>query len=346
MGQCGPARGAGSTRSVVRALALGIAGALIFTGCTVERYWGGEKVADNGKAKIGLVTKTDTNPYFVLLRNAARQQARKHGVEFSALAGRFDGDNAGQVTAIENLVQQGATTILITPNSSTGVLAAIDQARAKGVMVLALDTATEPENAVDGTIATDNTEAGEKQGRYVRAALGNTEPQLLMIDGTPGSSVDTERHTGFLRGFGMKEGDRRILGADSANGDQNMAQEAAENLLQRARSVNSVYTMNEPTARGFNAALQGSGLDPIVGSIDGGCQGVSNVRSGQIDATVMQFPAKMAQLGVDAAVEHAKSGKKVSGFHNTGSIVITDKPMPGVPSKNTEWGEKNCWGDT
>lgn len=103
---------------------IGAATLAVTSGCTVERHWGGSAStgAGGGKAKIGLVTKTNTNPYFVELRNAASAAAQAQGADFVALAGQFDGDNDGQVRAIENLMQQGATTILITPNSSTGVL--------------------------------------------------------------------------------------------------------------------------------------------------------------------------------------------------------------------------------
>jgi fructose transport system substrate-binding protein len=52
----------------------------------------------------------------------------------------------------------------------------------------------------------------------------------------------------------------------------------------------------------------------------------------------------MAMLGVDAAAEYVKSGKKPSGFQNTGSMVITDRPVPGIPSQDTTWGLQNCWG--
>ena len=76
-----------------------------------------------------------------------------------ALAGRFDGDNEGQVTAIENLVRQGVSGILITPSSTGGVLGAIKSARQQGVVVIALDTATEPEDVVDATFATNNKQA-------------------------------------------------------------------------------------------------------------------------------------------------------------------------------------------
>ncbi|TVT61758.1 sugar ABC transporter substrate-binding protein [Amycolatopsis rhizosphaerae] len=316
------------------------------SGCTVERHWGGSTGAGGGKTKIGLITKTNTNPYFVELRNAASTAAKAQGADFVALAGQFDGDNDGQVRAIENLMQQGATTILITPNSSTGVLDAIDRARRSGILVIALDTATEPASAVDATFATDNVAAGREQGQYVKAALGGTPAKLIMIDGTAGSTVDTYRHNGFLEGIGLRDGDPAIAGREPANGDQSIAQQKMENLLQRDADINAVYTMNEPTARGAYAALQSRGLAGrvVMGSIDGGCQGVQNVRDGLYQATVMQFPRKMAERGVAAAVEYARTGKKPNGFIDTGSVVITDRPMPGVPSQDTTWGLQNCWG--
>ncbi|WP_307795889.1 substrate-binding domain-containing protein [Amycolatopsis sp. 195334CR] len=332
-------------------LTAGLAVAVLVSagGCTVERHWGGNTNSGGGggKAKVGLVTKTDTNPYFVELRAAASAAAQANGADFSALAGQFDGDNDGQVRAIENLMQQGATTILITPSSSTGVLDAIDRARKSGVLVIALDTATEPAEAVDATFATDNFAAGQQQGAYVKAALGGAQPKLFMVDGTAGSTVDTQRHTGFLSGIGLADGAPEIKGATPANGDQSTAQQGVENLLQRTTDINAVYTMNEPMGRGTYAALKARGLTGqiVMGSIDGGCEGVQNVRDGQYAATVMQFPKKMAEQGVLAAVEYAKTGKKPTGFNNTGSVVITNKPMPGVESRNTDWGLQNCWGE-
>lgn len=329
------------------ALAMVAALAVTSAGCTVERHWGGgSNAGGGGKAKVGLVTKTDTNPYFVELRASAKAAAEANGAEFSALAGQFDGDNDGQVRAIENLMQQGANTILITPSSSTGVLDAIDRARKAGVLVIALDTATEPDTAVDATFATDNFEAGRRQGAYVKAVLAGKPPKLFMVDGTAGSTVDTQRHTGFLKGIGLTDASPEIKGKTPANGDQSLAQQGVENLLQRTTDINAVYTMNEPMGRGTYAALQARGLvnQIVMGSIDGGCEGVKNVRDGQYAATVMQFPKKMAEQGVLAAVEYAKTGKKPSGFVDTGSAVITDKPIPGVESQDTKWGLENCWG--
>jgi fructose transport system substrate-binding protein len=295
---------------------------------------------------VGLVTKTEVNPYFVKLRQAATAEAKAKGVTLIARAGKFDGDNEGQVAAMESLISAGAKGILVTPSNSSGVLNIVKKAREKGIIVLALDTATDPADAVDATFATDNFQAGVQQGQYARAALGSKTAKLAMLDGTPGGTVDTFRHNGFLKGFGIKEGDPVIVGKQDTNGQQDKGQTGMENLLSAHPDINVVYTINEPAAEGAYAAIRSAGKTKsiVLTSIDGGCLGVQYVKAHKIWATVMQFPKKMAAQGVDAVVEYAKTGKKPSGFIDTGSFIITGKPLPGVSSKDIEFGTKNCWG--
>ena len=87
-----------------------------------------------------------------------------------------------------------------------------------------------------------------------------------------------------------------------------------ENCLQRAPDINVVYTINEPAAAGAYRAIRAAGREKniLIVSVDGGCAGVRNVKAGVIGATSQQYPLKMASLGVEAAVEYAKTGKKVS----------------------------------
>ena len=121
--------------------------------------------AESDQIQIGLITKTEVNPFFVKMRQAAEAEAKKHGAKLIARFGKFDGDNEGQVAAIENMISAGVKGILITPSNSTGVLGAVKKARDKGILVIALDTATDPADAVDATFATDNFEAGVLQGQ-------------------------------------------------------------------------------------------------------------------------------------------------------------------------------------
>ncbi|WP_206956390.1 sugar ABC transporter substrate-binding protein [Trinickia acidisoli] len=295
---------------------------------------------------VGLITKTDTNPFFVKMKEGAQAAATKDGAKLLTAAGRFDGDNSSQVTALENMTTAGAKAILITPSDTKAIVPSIKKARAAGVMVIALDTPTDPQSATDALFATNNFEAGKLIGAYAKKALGNKPAKIATLDLAPGISVGILRHNGFLEGFGIKQGDPSIVCSQDTRGDQSKGQAAMENCLQKAPDINVVYTINEPAAAGAYRALQtaGKAKNVLIVSIDGGCEGVRDVKAGEIAATAQQYPLKMAALGVDAGVEYAKTGKKVSGYKDTGVTLITDKPMPGVDSKDTAFGLQNCWG--
>jgi len=326
----------------------------LIAGCTATKSGSGGGSGGGGSSgtiKIGLITKTDSNPYFISMRNAATAEAKKMGASLTAAAGTQDGDNDSQVTAVQNMIAAGVKGILITPNDSKAIVPTLLDAQSKGVFVAALDTQTDGNKGVDATWATDNTKAGEEQGAYVKAALGSKKPVVALLDLQPGVSVGDQRHNGFLTGMGLKDNSPEIAGRQDTNGDQGKGQTAMENLLQKNQNINAVYTINEPAAIGAATALKNAGKTDsvIVGSIDGGCAGVTAVKNGQIAATVMQFPSKMAVAGVDAAVAFIKDGTKpdvpASGFIDTGVQLITDKPLGGLDSKDTTWGLDNCWGD-
>jgi fructose transport system substrate-binding protein len=341
-----------ATSRTVRAVAVtALAMPVLLTGCTATKSGSDSGSGDSGTLKIGLITKTDSNPYFISMRDAAQAEADKVGAELTAAAGTADGDNDSQVTAVQNMIASGVTAILITPNDSKAIVPTLLAAQEKGIFVAALDTQTEGNEGVDATWATDNTKAGEQQGAYVKAALGSTTPVLAMLDLQPGVSVGDQRHSGFLSGMGLTDDSPEIAGTENTSGDQGKGQTAMENLLQKNPNINSVYTINEPAAIGAATALENAGKTDsvIVGSIDGGCAGVQAVKDGKIAATVMQFPAKMAVAGVDAAVDFAKDGTKPTvpdtGYIDTGVQLITDKPLGDLDSQDTAWGLDNCWGD-
>ena len=316
---------------------------------------GGAMAQSNPPVVIGLITKTETNPFFVKMKEGADAEAKAKGAKLLSGAGKTDGDNAGQVTAMENMIAAGAKTILITPSDSKAIVPAIKKAREKGVMVIALDSPTDPVDATDALFATDNYQAGVLIGQYAKAALGAKPAKIVTLDLFPGHPVGAQRHNGFLKGFGLAAPDAKSneLGKDAAivcmadsYGDRAKGQTAMENCLQKAQDVNVVYTINEPAAAGAYNALKKAGKEKgvIIVSVDGGCAGIKDVGAGVIAATSQQYPLKMASMGVAAGVDYAKTGKKVSGYTDTGVTLIAAKPMPGVESKDVKTGTELCWG--
>jgi fructose transport system substrate-binding protein len=319
--------------------------------------------AAEDKVIVGLITKTNTNPFFVKMREGAEAKAKELGMELRSFAGKVDGDNQTQVEAVESLIAAGAKGILITPSDSRAIVPTIEKARKAGLLVIALDTPLEPATAADATFATDNFKAGELIGQWAKATLGDkaASAKIALLDLNKNQiSVDVARDQGFLKGFGIDladpkrtgdEKDPRIVGNDVTQGAEEGGRKAMETLLQKDPGVNVVYTINEPAAAGAYQALKAVGKEKgvLIVSVDGGCPGVKNVKSGVIGATSMQFPLLMASKGVEAVTDYAKSGKKPAAtpgldFFNTGVELITDKPAAGLPSTSSDEGLKKCWG--
>ncbi|PZS28730.1 MAG: sugar ABC transporter [Pseudonocardiales bacterium] len=324
---------------------------LVVAGCGS----GSKSSSKGGQVTVGLITKTDTNPFFVKMKEGAAKEAKAKDVKLLTGAGKFDGDNAGQVTAFENMVAAGVKGILITPSDTKAIVPTIEKARKKGILVIALDTPTDPQSAVDALFATDNYKAGQLIGQYAKAVEGSKRVKIATLDLAPGITVGILRHNGFLNGFGNSgitaqtknlASDPNVVCSADTQGDQAKGQTAMENCLQKAPDINLLYTINEPAALGAYTALKAAGKekDVLIVSVDGGCTGVRGIRDGKITATSQQYPLKMASLGVDAIVDYAKTGKKVSGYTDTGVTLIALKPASGVDSKDVTFGLANCWG--
>lgn len=314
------------------------------------------------EAIIGLITKTNTNPFFVKMREGAKAKAEEMGVELRTFAGKYDGDNEAQIEAIESLVAAGAKGILITPSDPVGLADTVRRAREAGVLVIALDTPFDPPESADATFATDNFRAGELIGQWAAAKMGDTSTaKIATLDLSEAQiTVDVLRNQGFLKGFGVDvkdinrmydEDDPRIVGGDSTMGSEEGGRTAIENLMQKDPGINVIHTINEPAAAGAYEGLKAFGMagKVLIVSVDGGCPGVQNVKEGIIGATSMQFPLRMASLGVEAVVEFAKSGKKPEnteglGFFDTGVELVTDEPVEGIPSITSDEAMAKCWG--
>lgn len=299
---------------------------------------------------VGLITKQETNPFWVTMREVAQDTAGSNDVELLTATGSSDVDVDSQVAALQEMTAAGADGILIAPADSTAVVPAIEKAREAGVRVIAVDTPTDPRSAVDALYATDNTRAGELVGRYAaaKAEQRGFEPRIAMLDLAPGISSGQLRHDGFLAGFGIGADDPQPASVDT-EGDQARARTGMERLLAADPGINIVYTVNEPAAFGAVEALRAAGRnldDVIVVSVDGGCEAIKNgVRPGDIDATSQQYPENMAREGVLALAAAARGGAAPTGELDTGVQLITGDPAPGVESRDVAFGVRNCWGD-
>lgn len=322
----------------------------------------GAAAAQEAPIAACLITKTETNPFFVKMREGAEAAAAANNIELYNYAGREDGDHESQVQAIETCIANGVSGILLVPSDSSAIVSSVQAARDAGILVITLDTPLNPIDAADATLATDNFEAGRLIGQWAAATLGaeaaNARIAMLDLDVSQ-PTVDVLRNQGFLTGFGIDVGDPnvigdetdpRIAGNDVTQGNEEGGRRAMESILAASPDVNVVYAINEPAAAGGYQALQAMGMsDVLIVAVDGGCAGVQNVADGVIGATSQQYPLDMARLGIEAIARYAADGTlpintEGKDFVDTGVRLITDRPAEGVPSISTEEGLQLCWG--
>jgi fructose transport system substrate-binding protein len=312
------------------------------------------------------------------MQAGAKKAGDENGVDITIASGKQEGDDQGQITAIENAIAQGQKGILITP-MSVNVNSAIKKARDAGLYVIALDTPTDPPDAVDITFATDNCVAGEAIGQWTGGKLDGAKATIaqLVIFNDRVVSVDYCRANGFLKGLGVevpdpkdmnsaaktgkyttgKGGDYEIVCVEATAASQEGGQKGMENCLAKNPDINVVYTINEPTAQGADAALSAAGKTPgkdvYVVSVDGGRAGVQSVIDGGIQATSQQYPLKMAEEGVKAIKTVAEGGTPPAPtsadgtFFDTGVTLCTNDPMDTVtaaPQKDAQYCLDNAWG--
>jgi fructose transport system substrate-binding protein len=332
---------------------------------------GGGSGGSGSGTKVALILKEFTNPYWISMENSAKTEANKLGVDLQVTAGNSDDDTSSQINQIDQAIAAGDKGIIIALNGDA-VNSALQQAKSEGLVVVALDTPPIPASAADVTYATDNTQAGTLDGKWMAAKLGGRNADIAMLDDLANQviTVDVDRDHGFLTGMGIPVGNQNLNGQEpksghytggkggsysiacqlATNGAQTGGQSAMETCLSKDSNINVVYAINEPAAEGAAHALSAAGKTGVtVVAIDGGCSNLPFVANGQIGATAGQFPGKMAVEGVDAIANFAKSGKKPTNqagqdFFNTGTQLYTDSPQAGVTSITSAAAKKQCWG--
>ena len=321
----------------------------------------------SGPTGITLITKDPSNPFWTAMIDGARAGAEGQQVALTFESGRDQTDAEGQIQAIENAVLRGDKAILIAHNGPA-VFDAIKKARDHGLFVLALDTPTDPVGLVDGTFASDNLEAGRLIGEWTVARLENKHATIAMLDLFKDKtvSVDLQRDHGFLAGMGIKPdptrnggepktgvhaggGTYEVVCHGTTNGAVDGGLSTMEKCLSMNRKINVVFTANETSGLGAVQALGAAGIkDALVTSIDGSCRGVRAVQSGDFGAVAQQYPFRMGELGMKAALSYLHDGTKPKPspgrqFFDTGVELIADRPARGVKSITADEGESVCW---
>ncbi len=330
----------------------------------VEESPAAEPVEGADKLRVGILFKTQNNPYFVDLAQKAQQYAEEAGFE---VVGNQDAkqDLESEFALMEQYVSQGVDLIFWNPIDPVGSIAAADLCYEAGIPLIGIDNLCQSENMTT-TVYSDNKANGYMVGQH----FGNNYYQgetinSILISGEKGNAVGQERRTGLMAGIiGSRAGldetaaweaaetmnqeltdngkayneaaDFYILGQGWGNWTSEEGLPAAEDLLvANAAKVNLLLGENDNMLLGAMTAVENAGLMEqiyIVAAADGQKEAYKLIKDGtKYLATGLNAPPVIARGAVDIAIDILINGKDPASYELT-----TTTPPAAITIENVD----------
>lgn len=294
-------------KKTTKLVSIGMITALLLAGCSTTAPGSGNKEAEQSGAKtegikIGLAVSTQSNPFFVTLKEGAQTAAAAGSAELITVDAQDDA--AKQASSIEDLIQQKVDVIIINPTDSAAIVPAVESANAAGIPVITVDR-TSDGGKVTTHIASDNKAGGVLAAKFLAEQLGGTG-KVVELEGIPGSSAARERGAGFNEEIAKTSG-IQIAAKQPADFDRAKGLTVMENILQGNKDIKAVFAHNDEMALGALKAIEAAGAAGIlVVGFDATDDAVKEVFAGKLSATVAQKPDMMGILAVQTAIKIAK----------------------------------------
>ena len=274
------------------------------------------------KPRLVLVVKTLTDQdYFVSMKAPLLKRASELGLEASIIAPPHESDVARQIEMVDDLIVGRKTDVIaVVPNGTKAIVPVLQDAHEAGIPVIVVDTMTEGESQWP-YIGTLNIDAGKSAANFIRQHLEG-KGKVALISGPVSNLVHKERSEGFLEEMKNFENISLVSWLSTRRCTSWEAVLLVDRLLSEHPDLAALFCTNDPMAIGASSAIgPHKKSDIVIVGYDASLAACLKVQEGMLDATIAQFPTRMAVLAVEAAKD-LLDGKRVPAVINAGSKVI------------------------
>jgi ribose transport system substrate-binding protein len=266
------------------------------------------------KAKIAIVTRDFSNPYWAALRDGALAEGKAQGVTVTVKAGSNETDSQGENAAIQTLAGQDYNCFGVVPVNATNVITPLVPVARKKIPILDLDTQIDPAASKKAGVSyasfigSDNLSAGKQAGQQLLKALGG-KGDIAVLQGIAGEQNGINRLAGFKK---VTAGKLKIVASQPANYDQNLGLTVATAMLQAHPSITGIFSANDTMGLGAAQAVKNAGKEGKVKiiSVDGIQPMLQSVKAGKNTGTMTQYPYAEGQMAVQACMAKV-AGKSI-----------------------------------
>jgi ABC-type sugar transport system substrate-binding protein len=288
----------------------------------------------SGEVKVGVVLKDVAGPYWQEAETGAKQAGEEDGIDVSIAAVKSESDVEEQINKVENELAKGVEALVVAPTIPEQLEPVLERAAGEGVKVVLIDTDMPEFKQKVSFVGTENTEAGEIAGKYIKEQLKG-KGSLGMVVALPGVTSVDQREAGVETTVGS--GIEVVKSGEHTECITEKGVTATENLLTAHPTLDALFGSCGENLLGGAIAVKNAGRanNMLMVSVDATPETLKQVETGEIDATVAQFPSKMGYFGVKVAAE-AVEGKTVKPYINTGAGLVTKENLAEMTKRLAE----------
>jgi ribose transport system substrate-binding protein len=271
-----------------------------------------------GGYKFGYTCMDGSNPFFVILEQTIRDEVEANGDTLVS----FDpaNDVTLQISGVEDLISQGIDAMFMNPAEAEGILPALDALKEAGIPIVGFDTEVADMSYLVSYAGSDNYNAGYVCG----VDLAEKIPEggdILVLDSPTMQSV-TDRTNGFLDALEESGVEFTVVGQQDAQGNQQVANEKATDLLTANPDVVAIFGGNDPTALGAYAAADAAGVTPLIYGVDGSPDVKALLKDTILEGTGAQSPITIGTTIAETAYAWL-DGEEVEEYIPIDTFLVT-----------------------
>lgn len=253
---------------------------------------------ENGTPKrtIGALYMTMNNPYFEVINEEIKAVVESRG---DVLETRDSGMDANvQAKQVESFIDEQVDCILINAVDWKRIGASLEKAKKAGIPVIAVDTLVYNQSLVDGTVVSNNYEAGQQCAEDLMKQRKNGKI-LFLVQSENKSAID--RIKGFKETLEKANWKYENVGELECKGQLEVSQPLVEKVLNKTKDIDVVMALNDPSAMGAMAALDAEHMlsDVLVYGADGSPEAKTMIYEGRMTATSAQSPRTTGKKTVE-----------------------------------------------
>ena len=240
---------------------------------------------------FGATYMTMNNPYYQVLDGCLRSEIEANGDILLTRDAAMDQDR--QNAEIRELISAGAQVIFLTPVEWETARAGLEAAAEAGVPVIVVDAPVRDAELAACSVLSDNYQAGVLCAEHLLSV--RDKANIILLEHITARS-GAERIQGFRDAIAGHDG-FSILASGESDGQIENAMPVMEELLRQAPEADTLMALNDPSAFGGLAAVEGAGLTNrfLIYSVDGSPEAKALVKDGLMTATCAQFPTRIAR---------------------------------------------------